>query len=386
MRESVGNRKPLVERLAEPSERRLGWSPALDGVRGASVALIMVFHFSGERAYYIQGFPIAVDLFFVMSGFLITTLLFEERQRRGNNSLREFYLRRIFRLFPALYALLAVFLLYIVAFGGDDRGRLFRELLAAGLYSYNFFIAWSGVAGQVLVQLWTLSVEEQFYFVWPIVFVWVMTSLSVRRLRLVLAVMAAFVVVWPVLRMTLDQELGAHTLSSFVFGIAIMRPDSIVLGCLGAMLFRLEPVTLGPRAQRLAKLSGDAAFVIFVMALSLGAFPHFGPFVSGFANLAVLVLVFWLVDMVRNPDRLVPRLMSHPVLVWMGKRSYGLYIWHLIVFFVVHGAVSGALPGRARLALVVAGPISFAATIMMAMISWKYIESPALEIKKRFKR
>lgn len=386
MMESIGQGSTLVDRLAAPSERRLGWSPTLDGVRGISVSLIMVFHFSGDYGFYVKSFPIAVDLFFVLSGFLITTLLFEERQKRGSNSLRDFYLRRVFRLFPALYSLLGVFLVYIIVLGGDDRTRLFHEFLAAGLYSYNFFIAWTGVSGQVLVQLWTLSVEEQFYFVWPIAFIWVMKSMSTLRLRILLTLMVGFVILWPVLRMTLDQELGARTLSSFLFGISIMRPDSIVLGCLAAMWFRLEPIRLTERAQRLARLSGDIAMAIFVMALCLGGFPHFGPFVSGFSNLAVLVLAFWVVDLVRNPDRLVARLLANPVLVWLGKRSYGLYIWHMLVFFVVHGAVSGAMPGRTRLAVITAGPIAYAATVGVAMLSWKYVESPALVIKKRFQR
>lgn len=386
MTESVRAATPLVDRLAEPSERKLGWSPTLDGARGISVTLIMIFHFSGEFGWYVQSFPIAVDLFFVLSGFLITTLLFEERQKRGSNSLRDFYLRRVFRLFPALYTLLGVFLVYIVILGGDKRGHLFAEFLAAGLYSYNFFVAWTGVTGQVLVQLWTLSVEEQFYFVWPIAFIWVMKRRSTVRLWTVLTVMIGFVVIWPVLRMTLEPELGARTLSSFLFGLSIMRPDSIVLGCLAAILFRLEPLHLSHRSQRVARMSGDIAMVIFVLALSLGGFEHFGPFVSVFSNLAVLVLAFWVVDLVRNPDRRVAKMLAHPVLVWFGKRSYGLYIWHMLVFFVVHGAVAGALPGRARLVVIVTAPIAYVITIAVAMLSWKFIESPALAAKRRFQR
>ncbi|HTN99669.1 MAG TPA: acyltransferase [Microthrixaceae bacterium] len=384
MSETAETSPTLMERLAQPSARRMGWSPALDGVRGLGVVLVMLYHYLGDYNFYVRGFPVLIDLFFVLSGFLITTLMFEERQKRGSVSLRAFYMRRVFRLFPALYSLLAVFLVYIIFLGGDNRGQYFQEFLAAGLYFYNFYIAWTGVVGQVLVQLWTLSVEEQFYFIWPICFIWMMKGLSNLRLRVALSVMVSFVVVWPILRMTLDSELGERTLSSFVFGLAIMRPDSIVLGCLAAMAFRLEPVDLGPRARMLAARSGDVALVIFLMALCLGGFRHFGPFVSVAANLAVLVLALWVLDLVRNPDRVVARLLANPRLVWLGKRSYGLYIWHMLVYFVIHGIVAGVMPGKARLVVLVSMPIAFAATLGVAILSWNFIEGPALRIKKRF--
>ena len=131
--EPIETNPTLVARLGGPTVRKLGWNPALDGARGVSVVLVMSFHFLVQLGNYLDGTPILVDMFFILSGFLITTLLFEERAKKGSISLRNFYLRRVFRLFPAVYALLAVFLVFALVFGGEDRGRFARRVLRRGV-------------------------------------------------------------------------------------------------------------------------------------------------------------------------------------------------------------------------------------------------------------
>ena len=155
----------------------------------------MSFHFLVQMTDQLDGTPILVDMFFVLSGFLITTLLFEERAKRGAISLRDFYLRRIFRLFPAVYALLAVFTLFALVVGGEHRAQLLAEALTAALYVYNLFVAWTGVEGQVLIQLWTLSLEEQFYFVWPLLLIGALKLGRQRRFPVLIGAMLAVVVV-----------------------------------------------------------------------------------------------------------------------------------------------------------------------------------------------
>jgi peptidoglycan/LPS O-acetylase OafA/YrhL len=372
----------LSTRLTSPTDRRLGWNPALDGTRGTSVILLMAFHFLGGR--YFEGAPLLVDMFFVLSGFLITTLLLEERSTAGSVSLRNFYMRRIFRLFPAVYTLLGIFLVATVLFGGRHRGALFQEFLAAAFYVYNFLVAYTGVEGKVLVQLWTLSLEEQFYFLWPILLI---GALSARRrlgMTAVLAGIGVLIVALPVLRMTLEPELGARTLSSTVFGLAILRPDALMLGCLGAIFYRLEPPRLSPNGERMVRISSAVALGLFVTTLTLGGFSPFAPFVSPVYNLTVLVLPIWLVDVVRRPRSAPARALAHPVLVWFGKRSYGIYIWHMIAFYPIQAVVEGLLPGRTRLVTLVTFPLAFAATVGIAVLSWNYIETPALRIKQRY--
>lgn len=373
----------IAARLRGPTQRKLGWNPALDGVRGVSIVFVMVFHFISSP--YLAGAPVAVDLFFVMSGFLITTLLLEERAQHGAVSLRDFYLRRAYRLFPAVYTLLGVFLVVALLFGGEHRGRLLAEFFAAAFYVYDVLIAWVGVDGQILVQLWTLSLEEQFYFVWPLL---LMAGLRAGRNRLpvLFAAMGAVVVVMPVLRMTLEPELGARTFESFVFGFSIMRPDSLVLGCFAAILYRLEPTLHWPALERWLPIGGWIALGLFACSVLLGGFTPFAPFVSPFYNLTVLLLSLWLLDVVRRPHTRVATALTHPLIRWFGKRSYGLYIWHLLVYFPIQAFFDDVFAGRARLANVAAFPFAFAGTVGVAMLSWRFVETPALRAKERFAR
>jgi peptidoglycan/LPS O-acetylase OafA/YrhL len=376
----------IADRLTGPTERKLGWNPALDGVRGVGVVLVMTFHYLVQMTDRLDGSPILVDLFFILSGFLITTLIFEERSAKGSVSLRNFYLRRIFRLFPAVYALLGVFLVGTLLFGGSHRGELLAEFFAAALYVYDFFVAWVGVEGQVLVQLWTLSVEEQFYFVWPLVLMAALKVGSGRRVKGLVAVMVAIVVVMPVLRMTLEPELGARTAESFVFGISIMRPDSLVLGCLAAFLWRLEPTSQHPWLKRWLPIAGWAAGIMFAVAFLLGGFTPFEPFLSPFYNLAVIVLPFGVLDLVRRPHTAFARRLTHPIWLWFGKRSYGIYIWHLLVYFPIQAFFNDVFPGQTKTATLAAFPFAVAGTIGVSVLSWNFIETPALRMKQRYSR
>ncbi len=382
----------LSERLAAPTQRRLGWNPALDGARGVSVLLVMSFHFLVQMTDKLDGTPILVDMFFVLSGFLITTLLFEERAAKGSISLRAFYLRRVFRLFPAVYALLGVFAFFALVAGGENRGRLLAEALTAALYVYDLFIAWVGVEGQVLIQLWTLSLEEQFYFVWPLVLIGAMAA-GRRRMPALVVAMVLFVIAMPALRLGLgnsvaDPEtlLGARDLKSFVFGLAIMRPDSLVLGCMAAILFRAESTMDSEPLRRWLPVAGQVALVMYAATFLLGGFAPFEPFVSVFYNLTVLAMPFFVLDMVRRPDSPVTRFLSQPRWTWFGKRSYGIYIWHLLVYFPIQAFFNGVFVGRTKLATLAAFPFSVAATIGVAVLSWNYIETPALRIKQRYSR
>lgn len=375
----------LSERLAAPTRRRLGWNPALDGARGVSVLLVMSFHFLVQMTDKLDGTPILVDMFFVLSGFLITTLLFEERAGKGSISLRAFYLRRVFRLFPAVYALLGVFTFFALVAGGEHRGRLLAEALTAALYVYDLFVAWVGVEGQVLIQLWTLSLEEQFYFVWPLVLIGAMAA-GRRRMPALIIAMGVFVLVMPMLRLGLEPELGGRTIESFAFGLSIMRPDSLVLGCLAAVLFRLESTSESTAYERLLPTAGRVALWLYAAAFLLGGFAPFQPFVSVFYNVAVLAMPFFVLDMVRRPESVVARVLSHQRFTWFGKRSYGIYIWHLLVYFPIQAFFNGVFEGRTKLATLAAFPFSVAATIGIAVLSWNHIETPALRAKRRYAR
>lgn len=394
-----------IDRLMAPSEWRMGWSPQLDGLRAVATLAVMAVHFTSSFGDALEGLSISVDLFFAMSGFLITTILFAEIDKRGSISIKRFLIRRALRLLPALLALLAVFVVFAAVAGGEDRSQYLVETLAVLFYVYNFYVAWVGVDGQALIQLWTLSIEQQFYVAWPPILVLAVVprrGLAVRRnaIRILLWVIAGFVVVLPVLRMTLPHDLGARTFSSFLFGLSILRPDAVVLGCVAALVMRIWP-NRGPSRleSRFSRIGDIALWVILVICIS-------GPIVEALAtrvpavdaidwlfipryvsplyNLGVVAAAVFVFDLIRNPDKPAARFLRTKPLVWLGERSYATYIWHLLVYFILKDVFAGMLPGRTRLVDIVTLPFAYVATILIAMASWRFIEEPALRLKDRF--
>lgn len=394
-----------IDRLMAPSEWRMGWSPQLDGLRAIATLAVMAVHFTSSFGDTLEGLSISVDLFFAMSGFLITTILFGEIDKRGSISFKRFMIRRALRLLPALLALLAVFAVFAAVAGGEDRSQYLVETLAVLFYVYNFYVAWVGVDGQALIQLWTLSIEQQFYVAWPPILILAVVprkGIGVRKntIRILLWVMAIFVVVLPVLRMTLPHDLGARTFTSFVFGVSILRPDAVVLGCVGAFVMRIWP-NRGPSRleSRFSRIGDIALWIILVICVS-------GPIVEALAtripavdaidwlflpryvsplyNVGVVAAAVFVFDLVRNPDKPAARFLRTKPLVWLGERSYATYIWHLLVYFILKDVFAGMLPGRTRLVDIVTLPFAYGVTILVAMASWRFIEEPALRLKDRF--
>lgn len=411
--ESTASGSPTLEgdltaRLVDGTDWRLGWAPQLDGLRALATFGVMTIHFLSSFGDLAEGLSISVDLFFAMSGFLITTLLFAEADKRGAVSIKRFYIRRVLRLLPALLVLLAVFTLFAIVAGGDERAHFLTEAAAVLFYVYNFFVAWMGVDGQALIQLWTLSIEQQFYLLWPPIMAFMVLKRrdrtpSPKRVMVLIAAMVTFIIVLPALRMSLPHDLGAHTGTSFLFGLTIMRPDAVVLGCLAAMAMRVWPADGdrrdGGRERRLSSL-GTTALVVIVLVCVSGPIIEaladrsaavariewlFVPrYVSPLYNLGVVAAAVFVFDLIRNPDKRIARLLRTRPLVWIGERSYAMYIWHLLIYFVLKGVLTGMLPGRTRMVDIVALPFGYALTILVAMASWRFIEAPALRLKARF--
>ncbi|MEY3467163.1 MAG: hypothetical protein RL532_470, partial [Actinomycetota bacterium] len=150
----------------------LGYMPALDGVRALAVVAVIVYHANKK---WLGGGFLGVEVFFVISGFLITSLLIAEHEQHGSISLKKFWLRRARRLLPALWVLLVGVAVYCSLFERDALGALRGDIIAAFFYGFNWFQIWVGTSYFTafdfvpLRHLWSLAVEEQFYFIWPLV-------------------------------------------------------------------------------------------------------------------------------------------------------------------------------------------------------------------------
>jgi peptidoglycan/LPS O-acetylase OafA/YrhL len=308
----------------------MGYVRALDGIRGIAILLVISSHYFGLPG----GGPLGVGLFFVLSGFLITTLLLEEHHESGTVRLAGFYARRARRLFPALAVLLVV---YAAVTGA------FKVVAMAGLYTGNFFLAFrdpSPLANTALSHLWSLAQEEQFYFVWPLLLLILLRSR--RALWIVAGLTLAFMAYRGVYISVADVSVNRTYAPD-------MHSDWLLAGAVLAFARRRgfaasEPVAI-------------AGFVILFAGVVVNPWTP-----SWFVWQAPIFLAGCtaLVAVAYSPTQMRGLLSTRP-LVWLGRISYSLYLWHVPVYAVLsykHPLVALLL------------------SIAVAWLSYAYVEQP----------
>jgi peptidoglycan/LPS O-acetylase OafA/YrhL len=335
------------------------------------VCLVVAFHAAkvllpSTEGKVLSGGFLGVDLFFVLSGFLITALLLVEHDDRGRISLSHFYLRRALRLLPALLMFIAAHVAYAAA-TGLDLGAEFDRMLGVLFYFENWNFIWDFEAALLnpeisssIGHLWSLSIEEQFYIVWPML---VVLLLRVRKSAVFLAACLVSLIVavigwrWHIW----DQAKWL-----FIYVRTDARADSLVVGALTAVLW--TDGRLGSRHLRELGMASAAALLVAVLWLEDDdEFLYLG----GYTLVAVLAAVV-IVAAVEDPWMV--RLLSGSGLRLIGRVSYGIYIWHLFVFAVTM-RYFGDWPAIARVALAI-GVLN-----AIVLVSWYVVERPALRLK-----
>lgn len=353
----------LAPRLTWMTKFKLGYRPPLDGLRGLSVLAVMAMHFGVSFA---KGGGYGVDVFFVLSGFLITALLLQEWDRTGRISLKDFYIRRALRLLPALTLLLAAFCLYSTLFLDTEEARTnYKYTLAALFYSANWVRAFGHTMMGALGHTWSLSIEEQFYLIWPPLLL-VMLRYRVRLRKILYLLLAGVIVV------AIHRALLWHGEPSFyrTYNGLDTRADDLLIGCAVAIL---AVSGLLPKISLLAIPAAIIVVIAVVVGMSDAAFLGYGG-VTVFAGLVALVLV----SLLTKPPGIVSLILECAPLVWVGRLSYSLYLWHYPVLEVV-GNPSNLSP---RENLLLRLTLSFVA----AILSYYAVERPFLRLKDRFSR
>lgn len=331
--------------------------PALDGLRGLAVVLVFLFHTG--LPYFRNGF-IGVDIFFVLSGFLITSLLIDEHGRRGSISLRSFYGRRILRLYPAL-VVVCVFAVGVELVGHHLKAQL-TTALAALVYVANIWI-YGGHQGVLLVHTWTLSLEEQFYLCWPLLLIFLLRSSRSLRWVLFLTISLA----WTALIL-----VPLHGGALYDVRYSYLRAGGLPLGCVLAFVVpHLE------RVPKVMALAAGAAVVFLCLASLTGSLLPGHLFANNSLGLGAVVAVPAVAGLVLPVRSALSRALSHPIARWFGQRSYAIYLWHfpLLSLAIAHG---GGVPYDLRLA--VAG----GATLAASEVSWRLVESRFTALRRRF--
>jgi len=318
--------------------------PELDGLRGVAILVVLGAH-TGVPGFADGGGGVGVTLFFVLSGYLITSLLLAEKARAGRVDLRAFYVRRALRLFPALAAVLIVLAVLLVgglvpqeASVGTDYGIVFIGVI---VYVAN----WVAVAGQSIGMLghtWSLAVEEQFYILWPAL---LLAGLRLGRSRLVLMVLVLVFLDTPY-RLLLDLNGGFM----HVFVGTDTRGDALLLGCVLALL----EIRWHPFVGWTGLVGVGALAVAWPGDPGLGAQILFIPAAAIVSTLAVAGC---------------PTILAWRPLAFIGKISYGLYLWHGLVIW-------WHLPW----------PVAVPLSIAIACVSYFVLEKRFLRLKDRFGR
>ncbi len=354
---------------------RLGRRPALDGLRGLAVMVVIGVHLG-----LVAGGYVGVDVFFALSGFLITALLYEEWDRTGTIELRRFYKRRARRLLPALLALLAGFaivMLVLHPFAGLwPLGRLIASTLLA---ANNWVTALVPRHGQVLGALmptWTLSQEVQFYLLWPFALWWLLRRRA--RPRAILAMLALAMLVLLGAGAPVSHAYPAYNSYTSPFD----RGAELLLGAAAAIVWRegLVPAPLRWPA------AGWIAAGALVYTLCVAATPDRAWYLTS-AVLGAIVIVNMLGEARRADDAgehsptvrtpgLLERLIGAPPLRYTGKISYGIYLYHLPLYYLLWTYVRGRSP-------YFYAPILMATSFALATASWYLIEAPIVNRKRR---
>ncbi len=360
---------PVGQRAAEPaspSRFRLGYRPCLDGLRGVSILAVMSLHarmFVGRAAF------IGVVTFFVLSGFLITCLLIEEWDRRGTLSLKRFYLRRVLRLLPALTVMLVTFVVYQWVSGPRaDAVTATKDALQALFYCRNWAMALAPTFEPGLFgHTWSLSIEEQFYLLWPPALLLLLRRASGRRSILWWVLLAVFLsafgrFAFAFIGMTYTRiEFGTDT-----------RCDALLLGCAAGIALCLGLIPAGRWMERLTAGLGYAS-VLGLIWLTVGVPSGFESEVSLVYFLIPLLAVLVIMQAVR-PQSLLGGVLSATWLVYIGKISYGLYLWHLPIFLHVQAR---HWPKPKELA------VEYALTAAAVLASYYLLERPILAVKQK---
>lgn len=349
----------------------LGYRPYLDGLRGVAILAVLGMHTHHVTGWsLLAGGSLGVDIFFVLSGFLITSLLLEEHARDGAVRLKSFYVRRALRLLPAFVLLLAALALGGAAMlSAAEAARTLRAIPIAFFYLSDLAIAFGAADLGALKHTWSLAVEEQFYLVWPpLLCLALRAGFSRRAIFAATAGLAAAVFL---LRAILWD--GPASISRLYFSIDT-RADALLIGCLAAMLvaWRLIPRT---PALEIALLRWGRASAAILAALIV-VVPHSEPglYRGGFTlvALATAILILGMMLRLRGVGAAV---LERRWLVATGRISYGLYLWHYPVF---KAAGNLAAPPPIQLA------VALAATFAVSGLSFLLVERRFLRLKRRF--
>lgn len=342
--------------------------PSIDGLRAVAIIFVILYHFQFPFA---QGGFIGVDIFFVLSGYLITNSLMIEWHQTKQFDFKQFWLKRLRRLLPAVVTLLIVVLIVCFFFFPSSFKKSWSDSIAALFYVSNWWYIFKKVpyfdsfgTPSPFKHLWSLAIEEQFYLLWPVALLGLLKWLK-KRQRVLLAIITA-----GIFSAVLMAVLYNPNAIDRVYYGTDTRIFAILAGCGLAFLwpyYYLE-ANFGQKAQRILDGAGTGALVaLLIIALLINEYQTF-LYHGGLVLVALFTVV--LLAVIVHPSSKLGKLFANPAFSWIGKRSYSLYLWH---YPVVALFTPVKLVGTFHIGLVL---MQLALIVVLANFSYMWIEEP----------
>jgi peptidoglycan/LPS O-acetylase OafA/YrhL len=350
---------------------QLGYRPTLDGLRGVAILSVISAHTQRTGG---AGGSIGVDIFFVLSGFLITCLLVEEWDRFHSISFRAFYARRVLRLLPALLVLLvAAVTFYWFAGSRSSAIRTTVDALIALFYSTNWaFVFGFRQPAHVLTHTWSLSIEEQFYLTWPALLILLLRFCRTRRSVLMWIALVLFLLL--VEKVAILMVVPVNGLR-WIDWATECRGEPLLVGCALGIILTSGLVTLEVPVRQVIQGLAWCLALPALLVLNLIDIPAQFSWIGLHLTIALCAAAIMFEALVAESG-VIHKFLAQPWLVYIGRISYGLYLWHYPIFVLVqsfHWRSAAEFSAEASL------------TAAAALASFYLLERPLLQFKQRFR-
>ncbi len=352
---------------------------SLDGIRGFAISLILLYHHFG-----LQGGWLGVDLFFVLSGFLITGILLDTKQSKSY--FLNFYARRVLRIFPLYFMVLIGFFIVLPILTNIESSKSFSIYFDDQLYYWFYLQNWAQLfkvheyegVNRVLSHFWSLAIEEQFYVFWPLF----IAFFSMKNLKIVILTLISASLVFKIYLVYNSSCWEIAYLNTF------SRIDTILVGALVALGIRQNNFTRFSD-NRLSILVYTLLSLAFVIIIFSGAKIPEGWFFSSIGYLFFATVFGSIIfKAISEPSDLVFKILfENKIAIFMGKFSYSIYVFHFPVIWLVQPRIYSLTFFQNidfGVAFIIANIISIILTLIISQLTWYIIEQPFLKLKNRF--
>ncbi|WP_430535756.1 acyltransferase family protein [Listeria rocourtiae] len=343
--------------------------PSIDGLRALAVIAVIAYHLSFGWA---SGGFLGVDIFFVLSGYLITNILLSQWEKNERIDLKQFWIGRFRRLIPAVYLMIIIVVVFAVIFNRPLLATLRGDATASFLYLSNWWFIFHNVSyfdsfgtASPIKNLWSLAIEEQFYIIWPVFLYGALKFIKKPTIILRIIVIAA--ILSAILMAVLYSPDGDP---SRVYYGTDTRAFGLLLG--GALAFVWPFTRLSPHIPTSAKVAvnfaGTASVAIFLFCIA--TVNEYDSFLYRGGMFLIAINAVVMIATIAHPASYLSKLFSFKPLRWVGTRSYGIYLWHYPIITLTTPITEVGTPNIVRAALQVV------ATLAIAELSYRFVETP----------